>query len=43
MNNEWPPEPELEMIPEGFDLPLPVVMAPVIVIVVCAVLRQVLL
>lgn len=41
--NEWPPEPEPEMIPEGLDLPLSVVMAPVIAIIICAVLRQLLL
>lgn len=38
--DEWPPEPKMEVIREGLDLPLPLVMAPAIALIVLAVLRQ---
>lgn len=40
---ELPPTPKMEVMTEGLDLPMPVVMAPAIVLIVCAILRQVLL
>lgn len=41
--DEWPPEPKMEVMIDGFDIPAPIALAPAFVLIIIAILRQVLL